>query len=185
MKLAALQKSHMILMFNFCNQTLLYPCLNKTSRSLRYFGHRLSLSLKTYPLTESFPILVEMAVFEWALREAFDAADENPLDMSDLVAIPLEQWDSVVFTLHPSIQRLNLLWNTPQLWKVIDEESEQIGIEKNAVRDYRQCSHWPIGKNAHPQSRYVKPEKFLTRLQLNAADRHSRRLSDRYQFVPG
>jgi len=132
----------MILMFNFCNQTLLYPCLNKTSRSLRYFGHRLSLSLKTYPLTESFPILVEMAVFEWALREAFDAADENPLDMSDLVAIPLEQWDSVVFTLHPSIQRLNLLWNTPQLWKVIDEESEQIGIEKN---DYP--NGWLIWRN--------------------------------------
>jgi len=99
--------------------------------SLRYFGHHLSTWLIDYPLANSFPIIVDMTTFEWGLREAFDAADEKPMDISDLVAIPIEQWDSVVFTLHPSIQRLNLLWNAPQLWKVIDEESDPIDMEQN------------------------------------------------------
>jgi len=99
--------------------------------SLRYFGHRLSQWLENYSLADSFPIIVEMTAFEWGLREAFDAADKKPMEMSELVAIPLEQWDSVVFSLHPSIQRLNLNWNVPQLWKVIDEEDEPIAMEQN------------------------------------------------------
>lgn len=99
--------------------------------SLRYFGHRLSSWLKNYTLTESFPVIEEMTAFEWCLREAFDAADEPPLTAKQLHSIPPEQWDNLVFTFHPSVQRINLHWNTPQLWKVIDENGEPIDIEKN------------------------------------------------------
>ncbi|MFK5985455.1 MAG: DNA-binding domain-containing protein [Pseudomonadota bacterium] len=99
--------------------------------SLRYFGHQLSSWLENYPLTESFPILVEMTAFEWSLREAFDAADEMPLTTEELHSVPPEQWNNLVFTFHPSVQRINLLWNTPQLWKVIDENKEQIEIIKS------------------------------------------------------
>lgn len=99
--------------------------------SLRYFGHRLSHWLNDYPLAQNFAVIVDMTRFEWRLREAFDAADKNPIEIEDLVAIPLQQWDSVVFTLHPSVQRLNLLWNAPQLWKVIDEESDPIEMQQN------------------------------------------------------
>ncbi len=99
--------------------------------SLRYFGHRLSPWLKSYALTASFPVIEEMTAFEWCLREAFDAADELPLTTDKLQSIPPEQWDNLVFIFHPSVQRINLFWNTPQLWKLIDENGEPIDIEKS------------------------------------------------------
>ncbi len=98
--------------------------------SLRYFGHQLSTWLANYSLTQSFPIIAEMTAFEWSLREAFDAADELASTIDDLKTVPPEQWDNLVFTFHPSVQRINLHWNTPQLWKVIDENTDQIEIEK-------------------------------------------------------
>jgi hypothetical protein len=99
--------------------------------SLRYFGHHLSSWLESYSLTNEFPVIAEISAFEWSLREAFDAADDSLLTVENLQNIPAQQWESLVFTFHPSVQRIDLLWNTAQLWKVIDEGTEQIEIEKS------------------------------------------------------
>ena len=96
--------------------------------SLRYFGHQLETFLKTY--LEEEPVISEMARFEWALRKGFDAKDTPPISMDVLQQIPVEQWGTLVFTFHSSVSRLDLEWNTPQLWSAIDEGSEPVAIEK-------------------------------------------------------
>ena len=96
--------------------------------SLRYFGHQLENFLKTYH--PDMPVLTEMARFEWALRKGFDAKDSETLSLEALQEIAIEQWGELTFTFHSSVSRLDLEWNTPQLWTAIDEECEPMPPEK-------------------------------------------------------
>ncbi len=98
--------------------------------SLRYFGHQLSHFLATEHNYSEQPILAEMALFEWLLRAAFDAADQPLLDLPTLQAIALESWPQLRFEFHPTVQRINLLFNSPQLWQAIDKGLPPIDIEQ-------------------------------------------------------
>ncbi len=96
--------------------------------SLRYFGHKLEEFLTDY-LSDQ-PVLAEMARFEWALRKGFDAADTVAITMDKLQEFPIEQWGALQFEFHPSVSRLDMDWNVPQLWSAIDEETEPMPPEK-------------------------------------------------------
>ena len=62
-----------------------YPSQNF---SVRYFGHQLSSFLSQERRYNKNPVLAEMAQFEWALRAAFDAADQRPITLAALQEIP-------------------------------------------------------------------------------------------------
>jgi hypothetical protein len=96
--------------------------------SLRYFGHKLEEFLSEYH--KDIPVLTEMARFEWALRKGFDAENIETLSLEALQQIPIEQWGELQFKFHPSVSRLDLSWNTPQLWSAIDEETEPMPPEE-------------------------------------------------------
>jgi hypothetical protein len=96
--------------------------------TLRNFGDKLVGFLRDY--NKEAPVLAEMAEFEWMLRNSFDSADIEAISLQDLQAIPAENWGAIRFTFHPSVARLDLYWNTPQLWAAIDEEAEPIAPEK-------------------------------------------------------
>ncbi len=101
-----------------------------TYRSIRWFGDRLAAYLaERAPWCEQ-PILAEMAAFEWALRDAFDAADAAPLARADLAALPPQAWAGLRLDFHPSVQRLDLQWNTVQLWQAIDDGREPVAPER-------------------------------------------------------
>jgi hypothetical protein len=88
--------------------------------SIRYFGHCLS----DYLVGEEFrdrPYLAEMAVFEWAISEAFDSEDSAVKQVEDMGAVPPEAWPGMRLRLHASVQRLDLKWNVPIIWKAIRE----------------------------------------------------------------
>ena len=96
--------------------------------SIRYFGNQLETFLaKQYKDTA---VLAEMARFEWALRDAFDAKDIPSLDLDALQEIAPEAWVNLHFNLHPSAARLDLEWNVPQLWAAIENETGQIPFEQ-------------------------------------------------------
>ena len=99
--------------------------------SVRYFGHKLSEFLRNNKNYANTPIFAEMADFEWSLRAAFDSPDVDTIDIKALQAIPPEQWGDMRFTLHPSVDRLNLKWNVPSLWQAIENEEEPIPAEEN------------------------------------------------------
>jgi hypothetical protein len=90
--------------------------------SIRYFGRHLATFLQRTDRWREQPVFAEMAAFEWALGLSFDAADSPPIGVADVAAIPPDAWAHMRLDLHPSLQRLDLLWNVPGLWKAIDEE---------------------------------------------------------------
>ncbi len=98
--------------------------------SLRYFGHQLALFLQQNSPWQEQPELTEMAQFEWQLRAAFDASSQSRLTLEDLQAIAPEQWLTLKFQFHPTVNRINLSYNTPQLWQAIDKEEPPIAIEQ-------------------------------------------------------
>ena len=96
--------------------------------SLRYFGLKLEHFFKENYSSE--PYYAEMARFEWALRNAFDAKNQETISLDALQVIPVERWGDLQFTFHESVSRMDLEWNTPQLWAAIEAESDPIPPEK-------------------------------------------------------
>jgi hypothetical protein len=68
-----------------------------THYSLRNAGRHLAEFISDEKLSE-------LARFEWALIEAFDAADAPLLTEDDLKKVPAEDWPGLVLKLHPSVQ---------------------------------------------------------------------------------
>ncbi len=96
-------------------------------RNLREYGGELSQHLAA-ELPEH-PIASELAAFEWTLSLAFDAADESPIGIADLAAIPPESWGALRFDPHPSVRTLALTLNTVAVWKALDENRPPPAVE--------------------------------------------------------
>jgi hypothetical protein len=90
--------------------------------SIRFYGGALGAFLVTYPDSASRPWLSELARFEWAMAEVFDAADAVPVGVQALGQIAPERWGELGFELHPAVRRLDLLWNAPALWRALTSE---------------------------------------------------------------
>lgn len=102
--------------------------------SVRWFGARLADFLsRTAPFSGS-PDAVEMARFEWALGEAFDAADAEPVTADALMALPPEAWGELTFTALPSMRRLTHAFAVPQAWQRREEvEPGNLEVEAEAA----------------------------------------------------
>ena len=84
--------------------------------SIRWAGRNLPTFLvSTAPYSEQ-PVLSEMAAFEWAQGETFDAADSQLAIVQDLFSLAPEQWGMATLNLIPSLRQLNLAWNVPQIF---------------------------------------------------------------------
>ena len=70
------------------------------------------------------PALRATAAFEWALLDAFDAADARTLTPSDLAAIPPSHFPLLRFRLSPGVQVLRLGWNVPSVWSAWHADGE-------------------------------------------------------------
>jgi hypothetical protein len=93
--------------------------------SIRYYGHALPEFLTREPAYAEVPLLAELASWEWAMTETFDAADAAVLDAGAMAQVPPEEWADLRFEWHPSIRRAQLLWNVPQLWSAIVKETDR------------------------------------------------------------
>jgi hypothetical protein len=93
--------------------------------SIRYYGDGLATFLGAREHYAAAPVLAELAQWEWSMSSVFDAADAAPLGAEDLARIPPADWAQLRFRWHPSVQRLTLWWNVPQLWKALSEDRER------------------------------------------------------------
>jgi len=93
--------------------------------SIRHYGAELKHFLATAESYHDVPLLAELAAWEWAMTEVFDAADEDALDVAALTSVPPEEWAGLRFDCHPAIRRLDLLWNVPQTWKALTGGGER------------------------------------------------------------
>jgi hypothetical protein len=99
--------------------------------SIRYYGHELPQFLSTHPHYVEAPVLAELARWEWTMTGAFDAADATPLTHAALSRFSPQRWAQLRFTWHPSVARLGLAWNVPQLWQALNDETERPAASLN------------------------------------------------------
>lgn len=102
-------------------ETLAYEYLDvfpSRSPTARFVGQYLSRFLaETFPYGQQQPILSELAAFEWALSAALVLPDAPVLTTEILAHIPEPAWPKIRFVIHPSVQRLALHWNIPDIHK--------------------------------------------------------------------
>jgi hypothetical protein len=91
-------------------------------RSIRWFGDRLGDFMSLKPESIPHPALRDIARMDWAMRGAFDAADNTPLRFDDLAGIAPEQWPELRFTLCPSLRMLSLDWAIESLWHALNDD---------------------------------------------------------------
>jgi len=92
-----------------------------TYRSVRHFGRHLAGFMAATAPYDRSPAAAEMARFEWALGDAFDAPDAVPVEAAALMALPPTAWETLRFSVLLSLQRLTLRFDVPQAWQAREE----------------------------------------------------------------
>jgi len=101
--------------------------------SIRYYGDDLANFLAAHEDYAAAPLLAELARWEWLMTGVFDAADAAALEHEELARVPPGEWARLRFAFHPSVQRVALHWNVPQIWQALTEERARPGAELNAA----------------------------------------------------
>jgi hypothetical protein len=82
--------------------------------SIRHAGDRLADFLAEHPAALPFrrrwPWCADLARLEWAVGEAFDAADAPPLEREALASLPPAAWSTLVLRMQPCVRVLRLAW---------------------------------------------------------------------------
>lgn len=107
--------------------------------SLRHLGDRLPEFLGQHRVCEKWPGSADLARFEWALVEAFDAAGGEPIDASAFAGIEEDKWAGLRFGVTPSLQVLSLAWSVLPVWEAQQrgEPLPLLGPEPQALRVWR------------------------------------------------
>lgn len=101
-----------------------------TYRSIRWFGDGFSGFLRDY-CDASYDYLAELAEFEWNMTLAFDASDVPPLQLGDMAKLAVGSWGDMTLKMHPTVWRMNFLWNVTAIWEAIMNDSPPIAALKN------------------------------------------------------
>ena len=101
--------------------------------SIRYYGNALADFLATEPEYSGAPVLADLARWEWMMTEVFDAADAEAVTVANLAQLAPEEWAELRFGLHPSVRRLGLAWNAPQIWNAVSDKEEPPEVEFSAT----------------------------------------------------
>lgn len=104
-------------------------------RSVRYYGAGLPDFLATQTEYADAPVLCDLAWWEWLMTEVFDAADAEPLSVAALATVDPDRWGDLRFDFHPSVRRVSLHWNAPQIWRALTEDVERpsAAVQKDAA----------------------------------------------------
>ena len=101
--------------------------------SIRYYGDRLPQFLAAREDYTAAPVLAELARWEWSMTCVFDAADAAALAPEELSRLSPAQWAQLRFSWHPSVHRLDLTWNVPQLWQALSDDAERPAATLNSA----------------------------------------------------
>lgn len=109
--------------------------------SLRFFGQHMAQYLKnTKPYQDIIPA-IEMAEFEWAFNDVFDAPDRDAVTVERVAAVKQEAWTTLRINLQPSFKIHLFKWNTPAVWSTVSEEAEK-PIMPVEYPKYSHCIQW-------------------------------------------
>jgi hypothetical protein len=114
------------------------------SFTLRDFGQHLPAFLTRYRSTAARPWLAELAAFEWALVEAFDAPDAATVDEVGVAALPPQAWSTLRLGLHPAVRRLACRHNLPPLWHML-KDGHPLLLEPDPLPEAQHLVVWRDG----------------------------------------
>ncbi len=114
-----------------------------TSFTLRDFGARLPSFIESRAAMAEREFAAELAGFEWALVEAFDAPDHAAIGVAEMAAIPPESWPFLEFTAHPSVRSVPTRFNTANVWNAVKTQQPTPGIAEQ--NDRIACLIWRQG----------------------------------------
>jgi Putative DNA-binding domain len=107
--------------------------------SVRYFGHRLAPFLARQEPYRSMPMLTELARWEWAMADVFDAFDATPFTPAALAQMPPDRWPTLTFCFHTAVRVVATRWNVAEIWSALTRDSEP----PQPVRSDR-IHHWAL-----------------------------------------
>ena len=105
--------------------------------SVRYYGGQLGGFLAGRDPSAATRALGELAHWEWALAEVFDAADDVPATEAQLAALPADAWGNMRFSLRASVRRQRTTSNAVEWWRVLDDAAARPAkLESSAVVEW-------------------------------------------------
>jgi len=113
-----------------------YP---STFRSIRWFGDKLAEFLLEHPEYKDFEQVSELAKIEWVMALVFDAPDSRYVTFEMMQSIPVDAWENMQLTLHPSVRFLTLSWNSFEIWQAMMSDEEAPDALETAT-----LSHWVV-----------------------------------------
>lgn len=106
--------------------------------SLRHVGARLADFLAGHPAAASFrerlPCAADLARFEAASEDVFDAADLPAATREDLARVPPERWDGLPVVLRPSVRLLALGWPVHEARRALRDEQPLPALQPASLR---------------------------------------------------
>lgn len=102
--------------------------------SIRWFGLHLPSFLRETPPYDRQPEVQELAAFEWALSEAFDASESTTIGYQQLADIAPGHWPGLQLQFHPSLRRIDLRSNAPQVWQAANQQQPLPAFTTNPDR---------------------------------------------------
>jgi hypothetical protein len=91
-------------------------------RNVRWYGAGLPDFLRSTQPWAQNAAAHEVALFEWTLTLAFDAADDPVVRFEDLAQLAAERWPTLGFVLHSSARLIRLRTNAPAMRKAADAQ---------------------------------------------------------------
>lgn len=86
----------------------------------RWYGAQVSRFLREDSPWNAHPEFSEMAALDWAFGLAFDAHDARAVTFDELAAVAPQDWPTLRFALHPSLQRLSFTHNVAAIRRALD-----------------------------------------------------------------
>ena len=102
-----------------------------THRNLRWYGNDFPDFLRDY--CAEIPVVAELAMFEWTLSLAFDAADLPVLTLADLSTLQAADWETARFICQQSHHFLSMRWNAVAIWLALNIEEYPPSPVQSAV----------------------------------------------------
>lgn len=80
------------------------------------------------------PVLADLAALEWAVLEAFDAADATIASPRALDGIAPELWPMLKIVLHPAVVLLAMATNARELWSAVRRDAPRAAVRATRER---------------------------------------------------
>jgi len=111
-----------------------------TSRSVRSLGRFLAHFLDGHAFATEHPFVADLARFEWALLEAFDARDAAPLVPERLRSVPIEEWPELRLALTPSLRIVEAGAPVQEVWTAATKGQPlpTIAAQRTVIRVWRE-----------------------------------------------